>query len=128
MHWYNKTRLNHADSSKKKLTTFRSIAQLIICPLRAARGMTRSCVRNVAVTEPPKIILYYRLRLSTWPLSDNKELLSHCRQVKPGKSLTTGSRYALSPHEGGTRVQHYLTQKVHKFNIITNQFKQRKVN
>jgi hypothetical protein len=74
-----------------------------------------------AVTEPPKIIPYYRLSLSTWPLSNNKELLSRFRWVKPGKSLTTGSRYALSPHEGGTRVQHYITQKVHKFNIITNQ-------
>jgi hypothetical protein len=27
------------------------------------------------VTEPPKIILYYRLSRSTWPLSNNKELL-----------------------------------------------------
>jgi hypothetical protein len=61
------------------------------------------------VTEPPKIILYYRLSLSTWPLSNNKELLSRFRRVKPGESLTTGSRYALSPHEGGTRVQHYIT-------------------
>jgi hypothetical protein len=26
------------------------------------------------VTEPPKIIPYYRLSLSTWPLSNNKEL------------------------------------------------------
>jgi hypothetical protein len=41
------------------------------------------------VTEPPKIILYYRLRLSTWPLSNNKELLSHFRRVKPAESLTT---------------------------------------
>jgi hypothetical protein len=30
-----------------------------------------------AVTEPPKIIPYYRLSLSTWPLSNNKELF--CR-------------------------------------------------
>jgi hypothetical protein len=74
-----------------------------------------------AVIEPPKIIPYYRLSLSTWPLRDNKKLLSRFRRVKRGKSLTTGSRYALSPHEGGTRVQHYITQKVHKFNIITNQ-------
>jgi hypothetical protein len=58
------------------------------------------------VTEPPKIIVYYRLSLSTWPLSNNKELLSRFRRVKPGESLTTGSRYALSPHQGGTRVQH----------------------
>jgi hypothetical protein len=61
------------------------------------------------VTEPPKIILYYCLSLSTWPLSNNKELFCRFCWVKPGKSLTTGSRYALSPHEGGTRVQHYIT-------------------
>jgi hypothetical protein len=36
------------------------------------------------VTEPPKIISYYRLSRSTWPLSNNKELLSHFRRVKPG--------------------------------------------
>jgi hypothetical protein len=35
------------DSSKKELTAFRSIAQLIICPLRVARGTTRSCVHNI---------------------------------------------------------------------------------
>jgi hypothetical protein len=60
------------------------------------------------VTEPPKIIPYYRLSLSTWPLSNTKELLSRFGWVKPGESLTTGSRYALSPHEGKTRVQHYI--------------------
>jgi hypothetical protein len=74
-----------------------------------------------SVTEPPKIILYYRLSLSTWPLSNNKELFCRFLRVKPGKSLTTGLRYALSPHEGGTRIQHYITKMVHKFNIITNQ-------
>jgi hypothetical protein len=62
----------------------------------------------VYVTEPPKIILYYRLSRSTWPLSNNKELFCRFRRVKPGESLTTGSRYALSPHEGA-RVQHYIT-------------------
>jgi hypothetical protein len=68
------------------------------------------------VTESPKIIPCYRLSLSTWPLSNNKELLCRFCWVKTGESLTTGSRYAPSPHEGGTRVQHYITQKVHKFN------------
>jgi hypothetical protein len=73
----------------------------------------RSYRGQLTVTEPPKIIPYYRLSLSTWPLSNNKELLSRFRQVKPGESLTTGSKYALSPHEGETRVQHCI--KVHKF-------------
>jgi hypothetical protein len=63
---------------------------------------------RVDVTEPPKIISYYCLSRSTWSLSNNKELFCHFHRVKPGESLTTGSRYALSPHEGGTRVQHYI--------------------
>jgi hypothetical protein len=61
------------------------------------------------VAEPPKIIPYYRLSLPTWSLRINKELLCRFCRVKPGESLTTGSRYALSPHGGGTRVQHYIT-------------------
>jgi hypothetical protein len=61
------------------------------------------------VTEPPKIILYYRLRRSTWPLSNNKELFCRLCRGMPAKSLTTGSRYVLSPHEGGTRVHHFIT-------------------
>jgi hypothetical protein len=71
--------------------------------------VTQGAVGLENVTEPPKIILYYRLSLSTWSLSNNKELFCHFCQVKPGKSLTTGSRYALIPQEGRTRVQHYIT-------------------
>jgi hypothetical protein len=44
------------------------------------------------VTKPPKIIPYYRLSLSMWPLSNNKELVCRFCRVKPGESLTTGSR------------------------------------
>jgi hypothetical protein len=49
------------------------------------------------VTEPPKIILYYRISRSTWPLSNNKELLSRFRRVKPGKSHTTVSLICAKP-------------------------------
>jgi hypothetical protein len=49
------------------------------------------------VTEPPKIILYYCLSQSTWPLSNNKELLSRFRRVKPDKSHTTGSLICAKP-------------------------------
>jgi hypothetical protein len=55
------------------------------------------CSRPLRVTEPPKIILYYRLSLSTWPLSNNKELLSRFRRVKPGKSHTTESLTCAKP-------------------------------
>jgi hypothetical protein len=51
----------------------------------------------IGVTEPPKIIPYYRLSRSTWPLSNNKELLSRFRRVKPGKSHTTGSLICAKP-------------------------------
>jgi hypothetical protein len=40
-------------------------------PLRPERQR-----EGAGVTEPPKIILYYHLSLSMWPLSNNKELLS----------------------------------------------------
>jgi hypothetical protein len=49
------------------------------------------------VIEPPKIIPYYRLSQSTWPLKNNKELLSRFRWVKPGKSNTTGSLICAKP-------------------------------
>jgi hypothetical protein len=49
------------------------------------------------VTEPLKIVPYYRLSLSTWPLSNNKELFCHFRWVKPGKSHTTGSLICAKP-------------------------------
>jgi hypothetical protein len=49
------------------------------------------------MTEPPKIIPYYRLSRSTWPLSNNKELLSRFRRVKPVKSHTTGSLICAKP-------------------------------
>jgi hypothetical protein len=95
--------------------------------------------RMPGVIEPPKIIPYYRLSWSTWPLSNNKELFCRFRRVKPGESLTIGSRYALSPHEGGTIVQHYITKKFTSSTLLQtrffilkskhgSKFKQRKVN
>jgi hypothetical protein len=73
------------------------------------------------VIEPPKIIPYYRLSLSTWPLSNNKELFCRSRRVKPGKSHTTGSLICAKPTRrwDQSTALHYI--KVHKFNIITNQ-------
>jgi hypothetical protein len=58
---------------------------------RRPRDLPGGRGRRGAVTEPPKIIPYYRLSRSTWPLSNNKELISRFRRVKPGKSHTTGS-------------------------------------
>jgi hypothetical protein len=76
---------------------------------------------GAGVTEPPKIIPYYRLSRSTWPLSNNKELLSRFRRVKPGKSHTTGSLICAEPtrRRDQSTTLHYV--KGSKFNIITNQ-------
>jgi hypothetical protein len=67
--------------------------------------------RLTRVTEPPKIILYYRLSRSTWPLSNNKELLSRFRRVKPGKSHTTGSLICAKPtrRRDQSTTLHYIT-------------------
>jgi hypothetical protein len=70
------------------------------------------------VTEPPKIVPYYRLSLSTWPVSNNKEPFCRFRRVKPGKSHTTGSLICAKPtrrwdqsttlnYIKGSQVQHY---------------------
>jgi hypothetical protein len=69
----------------------------------------------VVVTEPPKIVPYYRLSLSTWPLSNNKELFCRFRRVKPGKSHTTGSLICAKPtrRRDQSTTLHYI--KVHKF-------------
>jgi hypothetical protein len=84
-----------------------------------AEGVVLRCVCVLCVvTEPPKIIPYYRLSRSTWPLSNNKELLSRFRQVKPGKSHTTGSLICAKPtrrrdqsttlrYIKGSQVRHY---------------------
>jgi hypothetical protein len=74
-----------------------------------------------SVTEPPKIVLYYCLSLSTWPLSNNKERFCRFRRVRPGKSHTTGSLICAKPtrrRDQSTTLHHI---KVHKFNIFTNQ-------
>jgi hypothetical protein len=86
----------------------RPAATLWRSPGRRQAGAPAGEAADRHVTEPSKIIPYYCLSLSTWPLSNHKELFCRFRRVKPGKSLTTGSRYALSPHEGGTRIQHYI--------------------
>jgi hypothetical protein len=49
------------------------------------------------MTEPPKIIPYYCLSWSTWPLSNNKEVFCRLCRVMPGKSPTTGSLICAKP-------------------------------
>jgi hypothetical protein len=86
--------------------------------LRSSKNYQWSESQKQAVTEPPKIIPYYRLSRSTWPLSNNKELLSRFCRVKPGKSHTTGSLICAKPtrrrdqsttlhYIKGSQVQHY---------------------
>jgi hypothetical protein len=77
-------------------------------PLPQPVGRTTGHLR---VTEPPKIFPYYRLSRSTWPLSNNKELLSRFRRVKPGKSHTTGSLICAKPtrRRDQSTTLHYIT-------------------
>jgi hypothetical protein len=44
------------------------------------------------VTEPLKLISYYCLNHSSWPLSNNREVTCRLCRVKPGKSLTSQDR------------------------------------
>jgi hypothetical protein len=44
------------------------------------------------VTEPLKLIPYYCLNHSSWPLSNYIEVTCHLCRVKPGKSLTSQDR------------------------------------
>jgi hypothetical protein len=77
------------------------------------------------VTEPPKIIPYYRLSWSTWPLSNNKELLSRFRQVKPGKSHTTGSLICAKPtrrRDQSTTLHYIKGSQVLKYLILQTRF------
>jgi hypothetical protein len=76
--------------------------------LVAATGVTW---RRGVVTEPPKIVPYYRLSLSTWPLSNKKELFCRFRRVKPGKSHTTGSLICAKPtrRRDQSTTLHYIT-------------------
>jgi hypothetical protein len=46
-------------------------------------------VLDITVKEQLKLIPYYCLNLSTWPLSNNIEVTCRLCRVKPGKSLTS---------------------------------------
>jgi hypothetical protein len=81
-----------------------------------------------AVTEPPKIVPYYRLSLSTWPLSNNKELFCRLRRVKPGKSHTTGSLICAKPTRwrDQSTTLHYITLKSTSLTLLQTRFFVRK--
>jgi hypothetical protein len=108
------------DDIVNKLTRiFKDMPPYMACPVPEYSASRPP--KEVSVTEPPKIVPYYRLSLSTWPLSNNKELFCRSRRVKPGKSHTTGSLICAKPTRrwDQSTTLHYI--KVHKFNIITNQ-------
>jgi hypothetical protein len=97
---------------------FIAIVSTVVATVVASSIVIAALVAIVTVTEPPKIIPYYRLSRSTWPLSNNKELLSRFRRVKPGKSHTTGSLICAKPtrrrdqsttlrYIKGSQVRHY---------------------
>jgi hypothetical protein len=83
----------------------------------------------IPVTEPPKIIPYYRLSRSTWPLSNNKELLSRFRRVKPGKSHSTGSLICAKPtrRRDQSTILHYI-KRFTSLTLLQTRFFIHKVN
>jgi hypothetical protein len=119
----NSDKMNKASNTRLRLTT--QVVQAHVAtgvPLDLGTNTQPSDPRTQRnVIELPKIIPYYRLSRSTWPLSNNKELLSRFRRVRPGKSHTTGSLICAKPtrRRDQSTTLHYI--KVHKFNIITNQ-------
>jgi hypothetical protein len=62
---------------------------LLLSGMRATRS---SSMRFTNVTEPLKLITYYCLNHSFWPLSNNIEVTCRLCRVKPGKSLTSQDR------------------------------------
>jgi hypothetical protein len=60
---------------------------------RARRHETDgACTATTYVAEPLKLIPYYCLNHSSWPLSNNIEVTYRLCRVKPGKSLTSQDR------------------------------------
>jgi hypothetical protein len=101
---------------------------------------TESRQNENIVIEPPKIVPYYHLSLSTWPLSNNKELFCRFRRVKPSKSHTTGSLICAKPTQrrDQSTTLHYIKRFTSSTLLQTSffvhesksdsEFKQRKVN
>jgi hypothetical protein len=64
-------------SEDKDESPYSHLREFELCLCLAIAGMSQD------VTEPPKIILYYHLRRSTWPLSNNKEIFCRlCRVMR----------------------------------------------
>jgi hypothetical protein len=74
-----------------------------------------------AVKETSKIILYYRLSRSTWPLSNNKEVFCRLCWAIPGKSATTGSLICAKPTRRRNQSTSSTLHKSPQVHIITNQ-------
>jgi hypothetical protein len=98
------------DSSKQ--WEIRRMSQFLVLGLSSSSILL---YKFLHVTEPPKIVSYYHLSLSTWPLSNNKELFCRFLRVKLGKSHTTGSLICAKPtrRRDQRTTLHYI--KVHKF-------------
>jgi hypothetical protein len=87
--------------------------------LRDDKPMTRPAA--MSVTEPPKIIMYYCLSRSTWPLSNNKEVFCWLYRVMRGESLTIGSLICAKPTRSWDQSTSATLHKSWQSYIITNQ-------
>jgi hypothetical protein len=61
-------------------------------PYANKRPIARALL-TVGVTEPLKLISYYCLNHSSWPLNNNIEVTCRLCRVIPGKSLTSQDRH-----------------------------------
>jgi hypothetical protein len=70
----------------------RTASRSMLSQLIGVTLVFRRLVCRPVVTKPLKLIPYYCLNHSSWPLSNNTEVTCRLCRVKPGKSLTSQDR------------------------------------
>jgi hypothetical protein len=77
--------------STPRVYAFTFVQTSVVWPLRR-HETDGACTATTYVAEPLKLIPYYCLNHSSWPLSNNIEVTYRLCRVKPGKSLTSQDR------------------------------------
>jgi hypothetical protein len=79
-----------------------------------------------SVTEPPKLILYYCINLSSWSLRDNTELTCRLCRVNSGQSRVARIAHSYTnSHEGESRdyiITDYITSTPLRVNLLQTEF------
>jgi hypothetical protein len=78
------------------------------------------------VIEPPKLILYYRINLSSWSLHDNTELTRRLCRVNLGESRVAMTHiHTQNSHEGESRdyiIIDYITSTPLRVILLQTEF------